>query len=68
MMAARKTRDLCGDCHLDVRPTEYAPVATREGTCSRCGEDTYVVRSRIDPEQDPEEGPFDSHLRREMSK
>jgi uncharacterized paraquat-inducible protein A len=44
---ARATRDLCEDCHLDVNPDQYAPMATREGTCARCGQDAYVARSRI---------------------
>lgn len=50
-MTARLTRDLCEDCHLEVNPDQYAPMATREGTCSRCGEETYVSRAPIDTEE-----------------
>lgn len=49
--SARSTRDLCGDCWLDVHPTEYAPLATRYGTCARCGYEALVVRSHIEDEE-----------------
>lgn len=46
----RSTRDLCEGCWTDQHPTQYAPMATRLGTCARCGEETYVVRSTISEE------------------
>ncbi len=57
----RATRDLCEDCHLDVRPNDYAPWGTRWGTCARCGNEAIVVRSRIDTEEDPREATFLEH-------